>query len=313
MAATTINGAGSTLVAPLEGEWATAFQSQTGISVNYQAVGSGTGITDITGRLVDFGASDAPLNSSQAQLCSDCVTVPWAVSATGIGYNLSGIHRVRLTGPVLAGIYLGQITKWNDSRITRLNKGEHFPNLTITPVFRTDGSGDTYAFTNYLSHVSKTWSSKYGKGTSVTFPAPHGAGGKGNSGVTALMESTPGSIAYIAVSYLFARGLPAASLQNRAGNWEKPNLTAIQNAANSVHSVPANGVSIVDPPKSARIAYPISTFTYAIVHRNVSSDVKKFIKFAISPAGQQFAPGLDFAALPKAVVNAAKNALNSIH
>jgi phosphate transport system substrate-binding protein len=313
MASTTINGAGSTLVAPLEGEWATAFASKTGDSVNYQAVGSGTGISDIIGHLVDFGASDAPLNSTQASQCSDCVVVPWAVSATGVGYNLPGIHRLRLNAAALSGIYLGQITKWNDSRITRLNKGEHFPNLTITPIFRTDGSGDTYAFTNYLSHVNRTWASKYGKGTQVTFPASHGAGGKGNSGVTSLMESTQGSIAYIAVSYLFARRLPAASLLNRAGHWEKPNLASIQNAANSVHGIGSNGVSIVDPPKSARIAYPISTFTYAIVHSNVSSVVKQFIKFAVSPSGQQFGPGLDFAALPTVVVNAARAALNRIH
>jgi phosphate transport system substrate-binding protein len=313
MASTTINGAGSTLVAPLEGEWATAFQSKTGDSVNYQAVGSGTGISDIIGHLVDFGASDAPLNSTQASQCSDCVVVPWAVSATGVGYNLPGIHRLRLTPGVLSGIYLGNITNWSDHRITSINKGEHFPNETITPIFRTDGSGDTYAFTNYLSHVNSTWASKYGKGTQVTFPASHGAGGKGNSGVTSLMESTQGSIAYIAVSYLFARHLPAASLKNRAGHWEKPNLASIQNAANSVHGIGSNGVSIVDPPKSARIAYPISTFTYAIVHSNVSSVVKQFIKFAVSPSGQQFGPGLDFAALPKVVVNAAKAALNRIH
>ena len=313
MASVTINGAGSTLVAPLEGEWATAFDSTNGDTVTYQAVGSGTGITDITHHLVDFGASDAPLSSLQQQQCPDCVVVPWAVSATGIGYNLSGIGRVRLTPSTLAGIYLGQITKWNDPRITSTNKGEHFPNETITPIFRTDGSGDTYAFTNYLSHVSNTWKSRVGTGTQVAFPAPHGSGAKGNSGVTSLMESVPGSIAYIAVSYLFARRLPAASLRNAAGNWEKPNLRSIQNAANTVHHIGSDGVSIVDPPKSAKIAYPISTFTYAIVHSNVSLAVKQFIKFAIGPNGQQFAAGLDFASLPKIVVNEAKSALNQIH
>jgi phosphate transport system substrate-binding protein len=314
MAATTINGAGSTLVAPLESEWATTFQSQTGISVNYQAVGSGTGITDIVQHLVDFGASDAPLNSTQAGQCSDCVTVPWALSATGIGYHLDGVRRLRLSGPVLAQIYLGQITKWNDSRIARLNKGVHLPGVKITPIFRTDGSGDTFAFTNYLYHVNTTWRSRIGRGTSVVFPASNGAGSRGNSGVTSLMESTNGGIAYIAVSYLIARSLPAVAVQNRAGNFEYPNLRNIENAAQTVHSVPASHViSIVDPPRSAKIAYPISTFTYAIVHSNVSSAVKQFIKFAVSPSGQQFASGLDFAALPSVVVKAAKNAINSIH
>ncbi|HTU96018.1 MAG TPA: phosphate ABC transporter substrate-binding protein PstS, partial [Solirubrobacteraceae bacterium] len=180
----TLNGAGSTLVAPLEAEWAAAFNSRTGNTVNYNPVGSGTGIADITSRTVDFGASDAPLTPSQAGSCNGCVEIPWALSATGVGYNVPGAgKKLHLTGTLLAQIYLGNITTWNNPAIQKVNKGVHLPNLKITPVFRSDGSGDTYAFTNYLSQVNSTWRSKVGLGTAVSFPT--GASGKGNSGVTA--------------------------------------------------------------------------------------------------------------------------------
>jgi phosphate transport system substrate-binding protein len=303
----TLNGAGSTLVAPLEAEWASAFNSKTGNTVNYNPVGSGTGIADISAGTVDFGASDAPLSASQAAGCHNCIQIPWALSATGVGYNVPGAGRkLHLTGTLLAQIYQGQITNWNDSRIARVNKGVHLPNLAITPVFRSDGSGDTYAFTNYLSHVSKSWANGIGTGTSVSFP--HGASGKGNSGVTAVLQGTPGSVAYIAVSYLIAHQLPAVAIQNAAGKFEYPNLSNIENAAAGVKHVPGSGaLSIVDPPKSAKIAYPISTFTYVIAptHGPQSALLKAFVQYALGP-GHSFGANLDFAPLPKVVVKADK-------
>jgi phosphate transport system substrate-binding protein len=304
-----LTGAGSTLVAPLEAQWAQGWQSRNpGASVTYQAVGSGSGILAITQRQVDFGASDAPLSATQASACGSCVMIPWALSATGVGYHLSGVRKLKLSGPVLANIYLGNITNWNSPQIKRLNKGVNLPNLKITPLFRTDGSGDTYAFTNYLSHVSAAFRSKVGVGTSVQFPT--GAGGKGNSGVTQVLESTNGSIAYIAVSYLIAHSLPAAAIQNRAGRFEYPNANNIENAAQSVKHVPGNNaISIVDPPKRQKIAYPISTFTYAIVptQPKQASLLKSFIQYALGP-GQSFGFSLDFAKVPKVVLNAAKRA-----
>lgn len=311
-AATSIHGAGSTLVAPIEASWATAFQAKTGITVNYDAVGSGTGITEIISRIVDFGASDAPMTSSQFSACGGCTMIPWGLSATGVGYHLSGVHKLQLSGSVIAKIYLGQITRWNDPAIAKLNKGRHLPNVAITPVYRTDGSGDTYAFTNFLSKVNGTFRSRIGRGTQVSFP--RGVGGKGNSGVTAQLESVNGSIAYIAVSYLIARRLPAVKVENAAGNFEYPNLKNIINAASTVHGVPSNNiVDITNPSRRAKIAYPISTFTYAIVPNNAASAVKQFVKFAISSAGQSFAEGLDFAPLPSAVASAAARAVNAIH
>jgi phosphate transport system substrate-binding protein len=305
----TLNGAGSTLVAPLEAEWASAFNSKTGNTVNYNPVGSGTGIADISSGTVDFGASDAPLSPSQAAGCHSCIQIPWALSATGVGYNVPGAGRkLHLTGPLLAQIYLGQITNWNNSAIAKVNKGVHLPNLKITPVFRSDGSGDTYAFTNYLSQISGAWKSKVGLGTSVSFPT--GASGKGNSGVTAVLQGTPGSVAYIAVSYLIAHQLPAVAVQNRAGKFEYPNLSNIENAAAVVKHVPGSGaLSIVNPPKSAKIAYPISTFTYVIAPTTAPQRglLKSFVQYALG-AGHAFGANLDFAPLPKVVVKSDKTA-----
>jgi phosphate transport system substrate-binding protein len=313
VASGSLTGAGSTLVAPIEAEWAQAFQAKYGDTVTYSPVGSGTGIADISQRLVDFGASDAPMTSSQAAGCHGCYQIPWALSATGMGFHLSGVRRLRLTGPVLAGIYLGQITNWSDHRITSLNKGVHLPNLKITPVFRSDGSGDTYAFTNYLSDVSGTWKHRVGYATSVGFPS--GVGGKGNSGVTSILESTNGAIAYVAVSYLIAHSLPAAALKNAAGRFEYPNLANIEDAAKTVRHVPSNNaLHIVNPGKKARIAYPISTFTYAIVPASTSSAslLRSFVRYAIGP-GQAFASALDFAPLPGVVLRAAKRTVSKVH
>lgn len=308
--ASQLTGAGSTLVAPLEQLWASGWQAQTGNTVQFSAIGSGKGITAISGNQVDFGASDAPMSSAQAAGCANCVTIPWALSATGIGYNLPGLgSKVRLSGPVLAGIYLGQITHWNDPRITRLNKGLHMPSTAITPVHRSDGSGDTYAFTNYLSHVSSTWASKVSFGTAVQFIT--GPGASGNLGVTTTLQNTPGAIAYIATSYLLAHGVQVSAIQNAAGRFEYPNLKNIENAAQTVRSIPPNsGVSIVNPSRRAKIAYPISTFTYAIVHRSSSNVglLKSFIGYALG-TGQHLGRNLDFAPMPSGVLRAAKSAL----
>lgn len=309
----TLNGAGSTLVAPLEAEWASAFQNKTGTTVNYQAVGSGTGITDISQRLVDFGASDAPLSPTQASACHSCVQIPWALSATGVGYHIAGIgSKLHLIGSVLAKIYLGQISNWNDPAIRQSNPGVRLPNLKITPIYRSDGSGDTYAFTNYLTAVSGTWKSKVNYATSVSFPT--GVGQKGNSGVTAALQSTDGGIAYIAVSYLIAHQIPAIAIKNAAGNYEYPNLKNIESAAQTVKRVPGNNeLHIVNPPRSAKIAYPISTFTYAIVPHGAAKTglLKQFIKYNLT-TGQHFGAALDFAPIPKVVLSAANRTVNGL-
>src|SRR5258707_11114813 len=163
-----LTGAGSSLVAPLMANWINGFEIKEGIAVKYGSVGSGAGIAQITARTVDFGASDAPLTPEQAAACNGCVQIPWALTATGLGFHLDGVKKLNLSGPVIAGIYFGKITKWNDQKIKKLNPGVHLPGTPITPVFRSDGSGDTYAFTNYLSKVSKAWKNERGFSTAVS-------------------------------------------------------------------------------------------------------------------------------------------------
>ena len=164
-----LTGAGSTLVAPLMANWINGFEIKEGIPVKYAAVGSGTGIAQITARTVDFGASDAPLTPQQAAACNGCVQIPWALSATGIGFNVPGVKKLNLTGKILAGIYFGRITKWNDPKIKKINPKAKLPGLTITPVFRSDSSGDTYTFTNFLTKISPAWKAEVGYATAVGF------------------------------------------------------------------------------------------------------------------------------------------------
>jgi phosphate transport system substrate-binding protein len=307
-----LTGAGSSLVAPLMANWINGFEIKEGIPVKYGSVGSGAGIAQITARTVDFGASDAPLTPEQAGACGGCVQIPWALTGVAVGFHLPGVKKLNLSGSILAGIYFGKITKWNDPKIKKLNPKTHLPGMTITPVFRSDGSGDTYAFTDYLSKVSGAWKKSVGSATSVQFPA--GVGGKGNSGVTSTVTSTNGSIGYISASYLVAAGLGAAAIQNKAGRFEFPNLSNIAAAASVVKKVPANNkISITNPPKKAKTAYPISTFTYGIVPHDASQKgfLRQFAKYAVT-IGQKYGAALDFAPLPSVVKQAALKAISGL-
>jgi phosphate transport system substrate-binding protein len=311
--AATLTGAGSTLVAPLEADWNTGWQSATGNSVAYSAVGSAMGITDITQRAVDFGASDAPMTTAQQTACKGCVQIPWALSATAVGFHLNGISTLKLSGTVLAQIYLGKITNWDSKQISALNKGVELPKKKISVIYRSDGSGDTYAFTQFLSDLSSTWARKYGYGTTISFPV--GVGAKGNGGVTALLTNTNGAIAYVGASYLLGfGGLGAVAVENAAGNFEYPNLTNIASAAASVTSIPSNNaVPIINPPKSAKNAYPISTFTYIIVPQNTSkkSLIASWVAYALT-TGQEFGAKLDFPPVPTIVLKRDNSALASL-
>jgi phosphate transport system substrate-binding protein len=310
----TLVGAGSTLVAPLMSQWQPKYDEEHGVAVTYGAIGSGGGIEQITARTVDFGASDAPLTSSQGAACKGCVQIPWALSATAVAYHVSGVpNALHLTGPVLAEIWLGKIKAWNAPQIKSLNPGVNLPSTKITPVYRTDGSGDTYAFTNYLSKVSPQWKSQVGASTQVHFPV--GLGGKGNSGVGGVLTSTDGAIAYVALAYVVENKFDDAALQNAAGKFETPGISSISAAAATVSSVPANNaISIVDPPASATGAYPLSTFTYAIVPTNSpkAKELKPFLTWAISSSGQKYGPKLDFAPLPAKVVSADQTTIGKI-
>ena len=310
-AAAALSGAGSGLVAPLVAEWAVAYQAFHGTSVSYTPVGSQAGISDISSRTVDFAGSDAPMTSAQWNACNGCYQVPWALSAVGIGYNVSGLgRRLYLNGTVLAQIYLGQISRWNDRRIKALNPSASLPNLKITPIY-SGGSGATYALTRYLSKISASWSRTVGYGLTVTFPT--GVGASSTSAATALLGSTNGAIAYVGASYLFANKLPAAAIQNAAGQFEYPNLSEIESAGRTVKSVPlSNALQIVDPPRSARVAYPIATYSYVIVpgHAVHKADVEQWLSYVFGN-GQAFGPSLDFAPLPPNVLRASRATLRS--
>ena len=301
----TLVGAGSTLVAPLVSQWQPTYDSKYGVAITYGAIGSGGGIAQITARTVDFGASDAPLTPSQFTACKSCVQVPWALAATVIAYHVQGVsNQLKLTGPVLADIWLGKITSWNAPQIKALNPGVNLPSTKITPVYRTDGSGDTYALTDYFSRISPQWKSQVGNATQVHFPV--GLGGKGNSGVGGVLASTNGAIAYIAIAYVLENKFDYALVQNAAGKYPVPAVPSISAAAAALKSVPAdNNVSIVDPPASAPDAYPISTFTYAILPSSSpkASALKPFLNWAIT-SGQAPGAKLDFAPLPSQVVSA---------
>ncbi|HUN77705.1 MAG TPA: phosphate ABC transporter substrate-binding protein PstS [Solirubrobacteraceae bacterium] len=310
---TTLVGAGSTLVAPLVSEWQPEYDKKAEVAVTYGAIGSGGGIAQITARTVDFGASDAPLTEDQFKEAKGVVQIPWALAATVVAYHVEGVpNQLKLTGPVLAEIYEGKIKAWNDPAIAKLNPGVSLPSTAITPIHRSDGSGDTFAFTNYLSHISPEWSSKYGHATQVNFPV--GVGAKGNSGVGGALTSTNGSIGYIAIAYVLQNKFDYALVQNAAGKYPVPGIPSISAAAATLASVPANNeVSIVDPPASAPGAYPISTFTYALVPESApkASTLKPFLKWAINE-GQSFGAKLEFAPLPAKVVSADEATIEKI-
>ncbi len=310
---TSLTGAGSTFVAPLVSQWISHYSAA---EVNYSGVGSGAGIAAISARSVDFGASDAPMTPDQFSACHGCVQIPWAFSATSIPYNVSGVgYGLKLTGPVLANIYLGHIKKWNDTRIRAINKGVNLPDENIVPIYRSDGSGTSFNFTDYLSHVSKEWKSKIGKGTQPAFPT--GVGARGSSGVAAKLGSTPGGITYVDIAYAYKNHYKIAKIQNRAGKFVLPTVKSLKAVADRVTKVPKNNaVSVVDPPKSLPKGYSICTFTWVIVPLQTSKapDLKQLIDWAVTK-GQKYGltPGLLFLPLPKVVVRAARKTTARLH
>jgi phosphate transport system substrate-binding protein len=309
----TLVGAGSTLVAPLVAQWQGPYSRTQGVTITYGAIGSGGGIAQITARTVDFGASDAPLTPDQKSACHGCVMVPWALAGTTISYNVPGVAKpLRLTGPVVADMYLGSIKTWNDPKIAHLNPGVRLPSTAVHPVFRSDASGDTFAFTDYLSSVSPQWKAKVG-GASTAVSWPTGTGGRGNAGVAALITQTPGAVGYVAIANAVGAQLHYAELENEAGAFVKPSSTSIAAAARTASFRSDNSVSIVDPPASAKTAYPISTLTYALVPKSSSrlGALKTFLTYAVT-TGQQYAEKLQFAPLPPNVVTKDRSIIDGL-
>jgi phosphate transport system substrate-binding protein len=314
-AGTTLSGAGSTFVAPLVSQWIPAVGSAYGYEVQYSPIGSGGGISAVTQRTVDFGASDAPLSPDQFTACKGCAQIPWALSATSVIYNLNGAKNLlHMDGPTLARIFDGEVTSWDDAAIKKLNPGVSLPSDKIAIVHRSDNSGTTYNFTDYLSSASPSWKSKIGTGVAVNWPT--GTGARGSSGVAATVSQTPGAIGYVDVAYAKANHLKFLAMKNRSGKYTTPGLRGILAAATSDQKPNAqtNELSIVNPPKKYDLAYPISTYSYVIVplQSTKAPELKKFLFWAVTK-GQAFGPKLLFQPIPKSVLVVAEKTIAKIH
>ena len=312
-----LKGAGATFPAPLIAAWQQKYEAAKGVKISYNPIGSGGGISAISNKTVDFGASDAPMTPDQFNSCGGCVELPWALSATSLMYNLPGLpNNLHITGPILAGIYLGQIKKWDDPKIKAVNKGVNLPSLDVTPVYRSDSSGTTFNYTTYLNTVSRQWKSQIGRGTTVTWPA--GVGARGSSGVAGVVSRPPGGVGYADIAYALKNHLKFFSVQNRAKKFARPGLAGIQAAsqADRKFNPQSNELSIVNPPGSKRFAraYPICTYTYVILRTQSAKAnlLKPFVTWALT-SGQQYGRPLIFQPIPKYVVTRGKATLKKVH
>jgi phosphate transport system substrate-binding protein len=303
-----LTGAGATFPNPIYTKWFDAFNKKTGVQINYQSIGSGGGIRQFTEGTVDFGASDGPMTDEQMQAVGGHVLhVPTVMGAVVLTYNLPGLGNAKLKfdGPAIADIFQGKITKWNDKRIAGMNPGVKLPDEDIIVVHRSDGSGTSYIFTDFLSKVSPDWKEKVGKSTSVNWPV--GLGGKGNEGVTQQIKQTEGALGYVELIYALSNKLPYADVKNAAGQFVEPSLASVSAAAASAKFEKNTDfrVSITNAPGAQ--AYPIASFTWLLVRPDVKDPAKgkairDFLAWMITPDAQKMAEELQYAPLPQPVV-----------
>jgi len=305
----TLTGAGATFPNPIYTKWFDAYNKKTGVQINYQSIGSGGGIRQFTEGTVDFGASDGPMNESQiAAVNGNVLHVPTVLGAVVVTYNLPsiGTTKLKLDGTVLVDIFMGRFTNWNDKRIAQLNPGVKLPDTDLIVVHRSDGSGTSYIFTDYLNKFSREWKDKVGYATSVNWPV--GLGGKGNEGVTQQVKQTEGALGYVELIYALSNNLPYASIKNAAGQFVEPSLESVTAAAAGT-KLPKDTdfrVSITNAPGAT--AYPISSFTWLLVHKDTKDAgkaklLKDFLSWMITPDAQKMAAELKYAPLPAEVVS----------
>jgi phosphate transport system substrate-binding protein len=320
-AALSINGAGATFPYPVYSKWFDEYQKKNSqVQINYQSIGSGGGIRQVTEGTVDFGASDGPMNDEQLKAFQDkhgfgILHFPTVLGADVPTYNIPGVTAaLNFTPEALAGIFLGKITKWNDPAITATNKGVSLPANDIVVVHRSDGSGTTYIWTDYLSKVSDEWKNKVGKGASVNWPV--GLGGKGNEGVTGQIKNAPNSIGYVELIYAISNNIPYGSVKNSSGNFVKADLASVSAAAGAVAKTMPDDfrVSITNPP--GKSAYPIASFTWLLIPEKFSDTAKRdaikgFLSWMLAD-GQNYAEQLSYAKLPNEVIAQEKKALAKI-
>ncbi len=311
-----INGAGATFPYPLYSKWFSEYNKQfPDVRINYQSIGSGAGIKQFVSKTVDFGASDAPMKEDElAQAGAPVLHVPTTLGAVVVSYNLPGITaNLKFTPDVIVEIFLGKITKWNDPKLKQLNAQVNLPDTYITPVYRSDGSGTTSVFTDYLSKVSPEWKKSVGDGKAVKWPV--GLGGKGNEGVTGMIKQTPGSFGYVEQVYALTNKLPIGYIKNTAGQFVFPSLEAVTAAAeSSLKAIPADFRVSITNAAGAK-SYPISAFTYILVYKKseteTSKNVKEFLKWSMGK-GQDYAKDLSYAPLPKSLAQKVLKSINEI-
>ena len=301
-----ITGAGATFPFPIYAKWAEAYKKETGIGLNYQSIGSSGGIRQINARTVTFGATDAPVKGEDLDKQGQ-VQFPAIIGGTVPIVNLEGFKpgELRITGPVMAEVFMGNITKWNDPKLTALNPGKALPDLAITVVHRADGSGTTFNWTDYLATVSPEWLQRVGRGAAVKWPAPTSVGGKGNEGVAANVSRTRGAIGYVEYAYVKKNNMTFLQLQNKAGRWVSPDDLTFAAAADGADwfSIPGMGLSIVDQRNPN--AWPVSSASFIIMYKEpadkkASQEVLKFFDWAFKN-GKKDAVDLDYVPLPDAL------------
>ena len=303
-----ITGAGATFPYPVYAKWAEAYKAKTGTGMNYQSIGSGGGIKQITAKTVDFGASDMPLKPEELEK-GGLIQFPTVMGGVVPVVNIEGIKpgEIKLTGKALADIYLGKIKKWNDPALVELNKSVKLPNTDITVVSRSDGSGTTFIFTNYLSKVSPEWKDKVGSNTSVSWPASTGVGGKGNEGVASFVQRIKGSVGYVEYAYAKQNKLTYTLLQNREGQFVSPDSKSFQAAAAGADWKHARGFYEILTDEPGKTSWPIAGATFILFHKTQANtekakEVLKFFDWAYQD-GDQIALGLDYIPMPDEVVN----------
>jgi phosphate transport system substrate-binding protein len=314
---TTLNGAGATFPYPMYSKWFSEYNKlHPDVQINYQSIGSGGGIRQVLNGTVDFGASDGPMSDEQlAQSKTKIVHIPTVLGAVVPAYNVPGVGgEVKFTPEALAGIYLGKITNWNDPALAKVNPGVNFPNTPIIVIYRSDGSGTTFIFTDYLSKISKDWANTVGKGTSVKWPG--GMGGKGNEGVAGQVRQLQGSIGYVELIYAVQNKITYGSVRNDAGNFVAASLDGVTEAAATAKTMPADfRVSITNAP--GKTAYPISSFTWLLIP-TPAKDPKKgkiiadFLDWMVTD-GQKMTSQLSYAPLPDSVAEKVKAAIKQVH
>ncbi len=312
--ASALTGAGATFPAPIYSKWVDEYNKLTGIQINYQAVGSGGGIKSLTDKTVDYGGTDGPMSDQQlTDAKAPVLHIPMVMGGVVPTYNIPGVTvPLKFTPDVLAGIFLEQIKKWNDPKITAQNSGVTLPDLAITTVHRSDGSGTTYVWTDYLSKVSPEWKSKAGFANSVNWPG--GVGASGNAGVAGAVKNTPGAIGYVELIYAIQNKLGYGSVQNSKGKFVEANLDSVTKAADGITLAPDLRVSITNSDNAE--AYPVSSFTWTLAYAEIS-DKAKALAIAryfwwSTHEGQAFAKDLGYAPLPAAVVTKAEEKIRSI-